>query len=112
MTFTTTILGALVLAERRQIAFVKSSRTVSGANGFDSRAVVYSISEYYSGRHHRPHHRCCRYSAYILSGFMGNGQATGSKPSPGQLKDLRQCVGPDGVITDLGQLGLAALATR
>jgi hypothetical protein len=112
MTFTTTILSALVLAERRQIAFVKNSRTVSGANGFDSSSVVDSISEYYSGRHHRPHHRCWRYCTHIFPGFMGKGQATGSKPSPGQLNDLRQCVGPDGVITDFGQRGLAALATR
>ena len=42
-----------------------------------------------------------------FSWVHGKGQATGSKPSPGQLNDLRQCVGPDGVITDFGQRGLA-----
>jgi hypothetical protein len=54
MTFTTTVLGALVLAERRQIAFVENSRTFHGTNGFDSRPaerpgcwVVDPISELY-----------------------------------------------------------------
>lgn len=90
MTFTTTILAAAVPVEKRPVD---------------------SISEYYSvdtTDHTIDVGRC----AYIFPGFMGKGQAAGSKPSPGQLNDLRQCVGPDGVITDLGQRGLAALATR
>ena len=105
MTFTTTILGALVLAERRQIAFVKNSRTVSSANGFDSSSVVDSISEYYSADTTNRTADVGRYCAYIFPGFMGKGQGTGSKPSLGPLNDLRQCVGPDGVITDFGNVG-------
>jgi hypothetical protein len=111
MTFTTTVLGALVLAERRQIAFVKNSRTFHGTNGFDSSWVVDPISEFYLVDTTDHTIDVGRYCAYIFPGFMGKGQATGSKPSPGQLNDLRQCVGPDGVITDLGQRGVAALAT-
>ena len=91
MTFTTTILAAPVPVERRQVD---------------------SISEYDSADTTDHTTDVGRYCAYIFPGFMGKGQASGSKPSPGRLKDLRQCVGPDGVITDLGQLGLAALATR
>ena len=33
-------------------------------------------------------------------GFIGKGQYTGSRPCPGQAKDLRHCSGPNGVITD------------
>lgn len=91
MTFTTTILAAPVPVEKRQVD---------------------SISEYDSADTTDHTIGVGRYCADIFPGFMGNGQATGSKPSPGQVNDLRQCVGPDGVITDLGQRGLAPLATR
>jgi hypothetical protein len=81
MTFTT-ILGALVLAERRQIAFVKNSRTVSRANGFDSSSVVDSISDY-SSRLHRPNHR--GWAILRLYNFLGSWEKArplGSKVKP------------------------------
>jgi hypothetical protein len=47
MTFTTTISGALGLAETRQIAFVKNSQNLHGTNDFDSRSVVDPILPLY-----------------------------------------------------------------
>jgi len=91
MTFTTTIWAAPVPVERCQVD---------------------SISKYYLAGTTDHTTDVGRYCAFIFPGFMGKGQATGSKPSPGQRNDLRQCVGPHGVITDFGQHGLAALATR
>jgi hypothetical protein len=40
MTFTTTVLGALVLAERREFAFAKNSQNIHGTNDSDSSSVV------------------------------------------------------------------------
>jgi hypothetical protein len=33
-------------------------------------------------------------------GFIGQGHYTGSRPCPGQPKELRHCAGPNGVVTD------------
>ena len=33
-------------------------------------------------------------------GFIGRGHYTGSRPCPGQPKELRHCAGPNGVVTD------------
>jgi hypothetical protein len=33
-------------------------------------------------------------------GFIGQGHFTGSRPCPGQPKELRHCAGPNGVVTD------------
>ena len=48
MTFTTTILTALVLAEGCLITLVKSSRTTHCATDFGSSSVIYLVSQYYS----------------------------------------------------------------
>jgi hypothetical protein len=84
MTFTTTMLAAPVPVGKRPVD---------------------SISEYYPVDTTDHTIDVGRYCAYIFPGFMGKGQATGSKPSPGQLNDLRQCVGPNGVITVSANVG-------
>ena len=39
-------------------------------------------------------------AADTFLGFIGQGHYTGSRPCPGQPKELRHCAGPNGVVTD------------
>ena len=72
MTFTTTILAAAVRVEKRPVD------SISEYDSVDTAEHTIDVG---------------RYCAYIFPGLMGKGQAAGSKPSAGQLNDLRQCVG-------------------
>jgi len=100
MTFATTTLAALALAQTHRITLVKDSPTNYGTNGFDISWVDNSTQKYYLGDRSNNAIDLVDAATDTFLGFIGKGQYTGSKPCPAQPKDLRHCSGPNGVLTD------------
>ena len=100
MTLATTMWAASALAQTRQIALVKGSPTNYATNGFDISSVDNSIQKYYLADRTNNAIDLVDAATDTFLGFIGKGQYTGTKPCPGQPKDLRHCAGPNGVVTD------------
>src|SRR5258708_6743009 len=100
ITFVTTIVAGLALAQARRTALVKGSPTNYGTNGFDISWVDNSTQKYYLGDRTNNAIDLVDAATDTFLGFIGKGQYTGSKPCPAQPKDLRHCSGPNGVLTD------------
>jgi len=100
MTLATAMLAALALAQTRQTTLVKGSPTNYGTNGFDISWIDNSTQKYYLADRTNNAIDLVDAATDTFLGFIGKGQYTGSKPCPGQPKDLRHCSGPNGVVTD------------
>ena len=99
MTLATTLCAALALAQS-QITLVKNSPTNYGTNGFDISWVDYSTQKYYLADRTNNAIDLVDAATDTFLGFIGKGRYTGTKPCPGQPKDLGHCAGPNGVVTD------------
>ena len=100
MTWAATVWAAIALAQSSQITLVKNSPTNYGTNGFDISWVDNSIQKYYLADRTNNAIDLVDAATDTFLGFIGKGQYTGTKPCPGQPKDLRHCAGPNGVVTD------------
>jgi hypothetical protein len=100
MTLAATIGAALALAQTRQMAMVKNSPTNYGTNGFDISLVDNSTQKYYLADRTNDAIDLVNAATDTLLGFIGKNQYTGARPCPGSPRDLRNCAGPNGVVTD------------
>lgn len=92
--------AALALAQTRQVTLVKNFPTNYGTNGFDISWADNSTQKYYLADRTNNAIDLVDAATDTFLGFIGKGQYTGTKPCPGQPKDLRHCAGPNGVVTD------------
>ena len=90
-----TISAALDPGQTRQIALVKNSPTEYGTNGFEINWVDASIPQHYLADSTNDAIDPVDTATYFRWVHRKR-QDTGSKSDPGQLKDQRQCAGPNG----------------
>src|SRR6202795_5413100 len=96
MTFATTTLAALALAQTRRIELVKGSPTNYGTNGFDISWVDNSTQKYYLGDRTNNAIDLVDAATDTFLGFIGKGQYTVRRFCLGHPKDLRPWAGPTG----------------
>jgi hypothetical protein len=102
LTFGAAILAAAAWAQTHHLAPVKGSPTT---NAFDISWVDNSTQRYYLADRTNNAIDLVDAATDTFLGFIGKGQYTGSRPCPGQPRDVRHCSGPNGVVTDnLGQV--------
>ena len=94
------ILAALALAQPPSYPLVKGSPTNYGAYGFDISWVDAKTQKYYLTDRTNNAIDYVDAATDTFLGFIGKGNYTGSRPCPGQPKNLRHCAGPNGVVTD------------
>src|ERR1700674_4638896 len=99
MTFATTTLAALAVAQTHRITLVKGSPTKYGPNGFDISWVDSSTQKYYLGDRTNNAIDLVDAATDTFLGFIGKGQYSGSRPCPANPKDLRHSSGQNGVVT-------------
>ena len=92
-----TMLPLFVVAQTPHIRLVKGTPTTSA---FDISWVDNSTQKYYLADRTNNAVDLVDAATDTFLGFIGKGQYTGSRPCPGQPKDLRHCSGPNGVVTD------------
>ncbi len=96
----TTMVATLALAQSRHVSLVKGAPTNYGSYGFDISWVDNSTQKYYLTDRTNNAIDLVDAATDTFIGFIGKGQFTGSRPCPGQSKNLRHCSGPNGVVTD------------
>jgi len=96
----TSTLAALALAQAPSYPLVKGSPTNYGAYGFDISWIDANTQKYYLTDRTNNAIDYVDAATDTFIGFIGKGNYTGSRPCPGQPKNLRHCSGPNGVVTD------------
>src|SRR5690242_650426 len=94
------MLATLALAQTRRVSMVQGAPTNYGNYGFDISWVDNSTQKYYLADRSNNAIDFVDAATDTFLGFIGKGQFTGSRPCPGQPKNLRHCSGPNGVVTD------------